>query len=56
MLIGAPCKRSAAPVKAPTEKKSALMNVLLWVIQIALALLYMAGGAYKVFSFGRSIR
>lgn len=26
------------------------MKVLLWVIQIALALLYLAGGAYKVFS------
>jgi hypothetical protein len=25
------------------------MNVLLWVLQIALALLYLAGGAYKVF-------
>ena len=27
------------------------MNVLLWVLQVALALLYFAGGAYKVFSF-----
>jgi hypothetical protein len=27
------------------------MNVLLWVLQIALALLYFAGGAYKVFMF-----
>ncbi|MDQ1550708.1 MAG: hypothetical protein QOD50_130 [Actinomycetota bacterium] len=27
------------------------MNVLLWVLQIALAFLYLAGGAYKVFSF-----
>jgi xanthine/uracil permease len=27
------------------------MNVLLWVIQVALALLYFAGGAYKTFSF-----
>lgn len=27
------------------------MNVLLWVLQIALAVLYLAGGAYKVFSF-----
>jgi hypothetical protein len=27
------------------------MNILLWLIQIALALLYFAGGAYKVFSF-----
>jgi len=27
------------------------MNVLLWVLQVALALLYLAGGAYKVFSF-----
>ncbi len=25
------------------------MNVLLWVLQIALALLYLAGGAYKMF-------
>jgi hypothetical protein len=28
------------------------MNVLLWVLQVALAVLYFAGGAYKVFSFG----
>jgi uncharacterized membrane protein YphA (DoxX/SURF4 family) len=27
------------------------MNVLLWVLQAALALLYFAGGSYKVFSF-----
>lgn len=27
------------------------MNVLLWVLQSVLALLYLAGGAYKVFSF-----
>jgi hypothetical protein len=27
------------------------MNLLLWVLQVALALLYLAGGAYKVFSF-----
>jgi hypothetical protein len=27
------------------------MNVLLWVVQVALALLSLAGGAYKVFSF-----
>ena len=27
------------------------MNVLLWILQIALALLYLAGGAYKTFMF-----
>ncbi len=27
------------------------MNVLLWVLQAVLALLYLSGGAYKVFSF-----
>ena len=27
------------------------MNVLLWVIQVALALFSLAGGAYKIFSF-----
>ena len=27
------------------------MNALLWVFQIALALLYLSGGAYKAFSF-----
>jgi hypothetical protein len=27
------------------------MNVLLWALQIALALLYLSGGAYKVFRF-----
>jgi DoxX-like protein len=27
------------------------MNLLLWILQIALALLYFAGGAYKLFSY-----
>ncbi len=27
------------------------MNLLLWILQVALALLYLAGGAYKAFSF-----
>jgi len=27
------------------------MNVLLWILQVALALLYLAGGSYKVFMF-----
>lgn len=27
------------------------MNIVLWVLQAALALLYLAGGAYKVFAF-----
>jgi uncharacterized membrane protein YphA (DoxX/SURF4 family) len=27
------------------------MNILLWVLQVALAFLYLAGGAYKVFKF-----
>ena len=27
------------------------MNILLWIFQAALALLYFSGGAYKVFSF-----
>jgi DoxX-like protein len=27
------------------------MNVLLWVLQVALAFLYLSGGAYKVFKF-----
>ena len=27
------------------------MNILLWVLQIVLALLYLAGGAYKTFAF-----
>jgi DoxX-like family len=27
------------------------MNVLLWVVQVALAVLYLAGGAYKTFMF-----
>ena len=27
------------------------MNVLLWVLQVALAVLYLAGGSYKVFKF-----
>ena len=28
------------------------MNVLLWIFQLALALLYLSGGAYKTFMFG----
>ena len=28
-----------------------MVNVLLWVIQVALALLYFSGGAYKLFMF-----
>jgi hypothetical protein len=27
------------------------MNVLLWILQLALALLYLSGGAYKAFKF-----
>ena len=27
------------------------MNILLWVLQVALAFLYLSGGAYKVFKF-----
>ncbi len=27
------------------------MNILLWILQLALALLYLAGGSFKVFSF-----
>ena len=27
------------------------MNILLWVLQIALAFLYLSGGAYKLFKF-----
>lgn len=27
------------------------MNIVLWILQIALALLYISGGAYKVFKF-----
>jgi uncharacterized membrane protein YphA (DoxX/SURF4 family) len=27
------------------------MNILLWVLQVALALLYLSGGSYKMFSF-----
>src|SRR5438445_2053563 len=33
------------------DKEKTPMNVLLWVLQVALALLYLAGGAYKVFKF-----
>ena len=27
------------------------MNILLWILQVALAVLYLAGGSYKVFKF-----
>src|SRR5207249_8338196 len=33
------------------EDKEKAMNVLLWVLQVALAFLYLSGGAYKVFKF-----
>src|SRR5918996_3822747 len=33
------------------SKGAAAMNILLWVLQVALALLYLAGGAYKTFMF-----
>jgi uncharacterized membrane protein YphA (DoxX/SURF4 family) len=33
------------------EARSRTMNVLLWVLQAALALLYLSGGTYKIFSF-----
>src|SRR2546422_3585292 len=33
------------------EDKEKTMNLLLWVLQVALALLYLAGGSYKVFKF-----
>ncbi len=32
------------------------MSVLLWVLQVALALLYLAGGAYKLFSFDELVK
>lgn len=32
------------------------MNALLWIVQAVLALLYFAGGAYKVFSFDEVAR
>lgn len=32
------------------------MNILLWIFQAALALLYLSGGAYKVFSFDEVAR
>jgi hypothetical protein len=41
-----PLRREGADAKEPLP-----MNVLLWVVQVALALLSVAGGAYKVFSF-----
>src|SRR2546427_7214935 len=33
------------------EDKEKTMSILLWVIQVALAFLYLSGGAYKVFKF-----
>lgn len=32
------------------------MNIALWIVQIALALLYLAGGAYKTFMFDELAR
>jgi hypothetical protein len=32
------------------------MNILLWVLQVALALLYLSGGAYKAFKFDELAR
>src|SRR5947207_2278074 len=39
----------STPTKEKTKERT--MNVLLWVLQIGLALLYLAGGAYKTFKF-----
>jgi len=39
-----------APSAFPIIKEKP-MNVLLWIIQVALALLYLSGGAYKTFKF-----
>src|SRR2546430_12818589 len=33
------------------QNEEKTMNALLWVIQVALALLYLAGGSYKAFKF-----
>src|SRR5437899_12010820 len=33
------------------DEEKTPMNVLLWVLQVALALLYLSGGAYKVLKF-----
>jgi hypothetical protein len=33
------------------EDKEQTMNILLWILQAALAFLYISGGAYKVFKF-----
>src|SRR5262249_54239905 len=38
------------------HRRERVMNVLLWVAQVALALLYLAGGAYKTFSFDQLAR
>ena len=36
---------------ADDDAEDAAMNVLLWILQAVLALLYLAGGAYKTFAF-----
>src|SRR2546422_10671484 len=33
------------------DKEKTPMNIILWVLQVALALLYLSGGAYKAFKF-----
>src|SRR5439155_6026178 len=52
------CRCSRAPPRphgavnaSETEDKEKTMSILLWVIQVALAFLYLPGGAYKVFKF-----
>src|SRR2546422_11352292 len=52
------CRCSRTPPRPPgavnaseTEDKEKTMSILLWVIQVALAFLYLSGGAYKVFKF-----
>src|SRR6266478_1290971 len=52
------CRCSRAPPRPhgrvdtnEREDKEKTMNVLLWILQVALALLYLAGGSYKVFKF-----
>src|SRR6266498_5705674 len=50
------CSRAPPQPHRPVDTseradKEKTMNILLWVLQIALALLYLAGGSYKVFKF-----
>src|ERR1044071_3976336 len=44
-----PCRRQSP--NQENHRKKTQMNVLLWILQVAVAFLYVSGGVYKMFRF-----